>query len=394
MSNRTLRISGVLLVVALCAAVATWWLWPEPPPTLATSPVIVADIEDTVVATGTIEAAMLVSVGAQASGQITSLKVEAGDVVKAGDLIAEIDATTQQNSQRNAQAAVATARAQRVAQTAALKAAELAFERQRMMLSSEATSRAEFEGAEAALVSARAQIKVADAQIEQSETALATATANLGYTRILAPIDGTVVAVVAREGQTVNANQSTPTIVKLAKLDTVTVSADISEADVVRVKEGQSIYFTILGDVDQRYYGTLRKVEPAPDSIAQDNATTAASSAVYYNALFAVANPDGVLRIAMTAQVYVVMAEAKAVLVIPSAALGPRARDGSYSVQVVDAKGVASARTITVGIDNNATAQVLSGLVEGERVVVGEAVADAADPATQNQQQRALRRMM
>lgn len=394
MSNRTLRTSGVLLLVAVLAATITWWLWPEPPLTLATSPAIVADIEDTVVATGTIEAAKLVSVGAQASGQIKSLKVEAGDQVKAGDLIAEIDATTQQNSQRNAQAAVATARAQRVAQTAALKAAELAFGRQQMMLASEATSKADFEGAEAALVSARAQIKVADAQIEQSETALATATANLGYTRIVAPIDGTVVAVVAREGQTVNANQSTPTIVKLAKLDTVTVSADISEADVVRVKVGQSIYFTILGDVDQRYYGTLRTVEPAPDSIAQDSAATTASGAIYYNALFDVPNPDGVLRIAMTAQVYVVMAQAKDALVIPSAALGQRGRDGSYSVRVVDAKGVARARTITVGIDNNATAQVLSGLVEGEQVVVGEAVAGAADPATQAQQKRALRRMM
>jgi membrane fusion protein, macrolide-specific efflux system len=201
-ATRGARIAVLLSTLALIGAAVIWWQWPDAPATLATSPVVVADIEDTVVATGTIEAAKLVSVGAQASGQIKSLRVAAGDQVKAGDLIAEIDATTQQNSERNAQAAVATARAQRVAQSASLRVAELAFKRQQTMLASEATSRAEFEGAEAALTSARAQIKVADAQIVQSETALATATANLGYTRIVAPIDGTVVAVVAKSATT------------------------------------------------------------------------------------------------------------------------------------------------------------------------------------------------
>lgn len=387
------RLLSALVGLVLIAAGITWWWWPEPPPKLATSPVVVADIEDTVVATGTIEASQLVSVGAQASGQIKSLKVVAGDQVRVGDLIAEIDSTTQENNQRNASAAVSTVRAQRTAQVAALTAAQLAFARQQQMLAAEATSRAEFETAQAALVAAKAQILVSDAQIEQSQTALATASANLGYTRITAPIDGTVVAVVAQEGQTVNANQSTPTIVKLAKLDKVTVSADISEADVVKVKAGQSIYFTILGAVDQRYYGTLRTVEPAPDSVALESNASAASSAVYYNALFDVDNPDGVLRIAMTAQVYVVLSQAKAALIIPSAALGERAKDGSYRVQVVDEKGRASVRTIVVGINNNASAQVLSGLKAGELVVVGEAVAGAPDANAQNQQ-RAMRRIM
>lgn len=387
------RLLSALVGLVLIAAGITWWWWPEPPPKLATSPVVIADIEDTVVATGTIEASQLVSVGAQASGQIKSLKVVAGDQVRVGDLIAEIDSTTQENNQRNASAAVSTVRAQRTAQVAALTAAQLAFARQQQMLAAEATSRAEFETAQAALVAAKAQILVSDAQIEQSQTALATASANLGYTRITAPIDGTVVAVVAQEGQTVNANQSTPTIVKLAKLDKVTVSADISEADVVKVKAGQSIYFTILGAVDQRYYGTLRTVEPAPDSVALESNASAASSAVYYNALFDVDNPDGVLRIAMTAQVYVVLSQAKAALIIPSAALGERAKDGSYRVQVVDEKGRASVRTIVVGINNNASAQVLSGLKAGELVVVGEAVAGAPDANAQNQQ-RAMRRIM
>ncbi len=190
------------------------------------------------VATGALDAFKLVSVGAQASGQIRSLKVQLGDKVKTGDLIAEIDPTTQLNNVRNAQAAVASTRAQRAVQIANLRQAELAFERQKTMIADEATSKADYEAAEATLATTKAQIQALDAQIEQGQTQLDTAKANLGYTKIVAPMDGTIVAVVVKEGQTVNAVQSAPTIVKLANLDTMTVSAQISEADVIKVQSG------------------------------------------------------------------------------------------------------------------------------------------------------------
>jgi macrolide-specific efflux system membrane fusion protein len=230
------------------------------------------------------------------------------------------------------------------------------------------------------LGSTRAQIQALDAQIEQGQTELDTAQANLGYTRILAPMDGTIVAVVAKEGQTVNANQAAPTIVKLAKLDIVTVSAEISEADVIKVQAGQKVYFTILGNPDKRYYGTLRTIEPAPESIESETPSSSSSSsssgsssqAIYYNGLFEVPNPSGELRISMTAQVYLVLEEAKGVVTIPSAALGDKARDGVFTVKVVDAEGNPAPRAVRVGINNNATVQVLSGLKAGERVVVGE----------------------
>ncbi len=367
----------------LIAALILWRvLRPDPPPALATSEATVADIEDTVIASGSLEAARQVSVGAQASGQIRSLKVALGDQVKAGQLIAEIDATTQSNSLRNAQAGIASSRAQRAVQVAGLKLAELAFQRQKTMLEADATSRADYESAEATLESTRAQITALDAQIAQGETSLSTAQANLGYTRIVAPMDGTVVAIVAKEGQTVNAVQSSPTIVKLAQLDKVTVSAEISEADVIRVHTGQKVYFTILGNPQKRYYGTLRTIEPAPESIEQESATatstSSSSEAIYYNALFEVPNPDGELRISMTAQVYVVLEEASQALIIPSAALGTATADGSHVVQVVDKDGRPQPRTVKIGINNNVAAQVLSGLQAGERVVVGEAEAGAA----------------
>jgi membrane fusion protein, macrolide-specific efflux system len=262
----------LIVAVAIVALVAFRVTRPAPRPALATSPAAVSDIENTVVATGSLEASQLVSVGAQVSGQIKSLKVQLGDRVKAGDLIAEIDSTTQLNNLRNARAALTSTRAQRAMQAANLKQAELAFERQKTMLEQEATSRADYENAEATLASTKAQIEALDAQIEQGQTTLDTAQANLGYTKILAPMDGTVVAVVAKEGQTVNANQTAPTIIKLAKLDTITVSAEISEADVIKVQPGQTVYFTILGNPEKRYYGKLRTAAQARRS------TTTASS--------------------------------------------------------------------------------------------------------------------
>lgn len=376
--RRALWLAAIAVVVVGVAGIV---LRPAPPPTLLTTMVARGDIVRAVLATGTVEATDLVSVGAQASGQIRSLKVKLGQKVRAGDLIAEIDSTTQRNALRNADAALANIRAQRAAQQASVVQAEAAFRRQQTMMAGEATSRADFDAARANRDVARAQLEALDAQIAQSATSLDTARANLGYTRIVAPIDGSVVAIVASEGQTVNAVQSSPTIVKLASLEVMTVEAEISEADVIHVRPGLPASFTILGDPDRRFPGTVRDVEPAPESVAVDDARTSTQSsdeAVYYNGLFDVPNRDGVLRIGMTAQVEIELSRAKNVLVAPFAALGERAKDGSYNVRVLDAEGRPVARTIRVGINNRVDVQVLSGLREGERIVVGEAAADPA----------------
>jgi macrolide-specific efflux system membrane fusion protein len=382
------RARVILIIAGLIVALIVWRsVRPAPPPALATSPVVRGDIENTVVATGSLDAFKLVSVGAQASGQIKTLKVQLGDKVKAGDLIAEIDPTTQLNAVRNAEAAVASTRAQRAVQQANLRQAELAFERQKMMISDEATSKADYEAAEAQLATTKAQIQALDAQIEQGQTQLSTAKANLGYTKILAPMDGTVVAVLVKEGQTVNAVQSAPTIVKLANLDVMTVKAQISEADVIKVHPGQTVYFTILGNSDKRYYGKLRTIEPAPESVQTETSQSSSSStssnstqAIYYNGQFEVPNTTGELRISMTAQVYVVLGEAKDTLIIPSAALGEKTPDGSYMVQVVGKDRRPVPRKVKIGINNNAIAQVLSGLQAGESVVVGEGSATPTQP--------------
>jgi macrolide-specific efflux system membrane fusion protein len=375
-----------IVAVLVIAAIASLALRPPPPPRLLTATVSRGTLERTVVATGTVEARRLVSVGAQASGQIKSLKVALGDRVVAGQLIAEIDSTNQRNSLRNAEAALANVRAQRAAQRASLVQAEAAYRRQSAMMESDATSRADLEAARAAFEAAKAQMEAIDAQIAQSSTGLDTARANLGYTRVVAPSDGVVVAVIVEEGQSVNAVQSSPTIVKIATLDTVTVEAEISEADVIRVEPGQRAYFTILGDPDRRFPGKVRSIEPAPESISENDSPggsggTARDDAVYYNGLFDVPNADGTLRIGMTAQVNIVLGRIENALLVPLAALGERGPDGRYAVRVLGADGRPAKRSVQVGMKNQIDAEVISGLRAGERVVIGEAAEAAEEPS-------------
>jgi macrolide-specific efflux system membrane fusion protein len=362
--------------------------------------VAVADIEDTVLATGKIEASQMVSVGAQVSGQIKHLAVGLGDTVRKGQLVVEIDSLTQQNALRTAEASLANVVAQRRAKQAAFDQARLALARQRRMLADDATATADVEAAEAAAASAGAEIAALEAQIRQAGVAVDSARVNLAYTRITAPIDGTVVGVVVKEGQTVNANQTTPTLIKIAQLDRMTVKAELSEADVVRVQPGQPVRFTILGEPDRPYQATLRAIKPTPDSIAdQDSGTSTStttggssssgsssstSSAIYYDGLFDVPNPDGKLKIAMTAKVTIVLKRATAALILPSTVLGDANADGTYTVTVLDADGHPAPRRIRVGIDNSVSAEVLEGLAAGARVVA----VDLTRPASSAQQMR------
>ena len=376
--KNTLRWITIALGLVALGAVAKWQFFPAAqPPSFVTATATTTDLQDTVLATGVLQAFKQVSVGAQVSGQVKVLKVALGDKVKAGQLIAEIDSVPQQNTLRNAEAALANMEAQLKAQKATQIQTSLALQRQKELRAADANARADLESAQAANDLALANIDALKAQILQAQVTVDTAKVNMGYTRITAPIDGQVVAIVTQQGQTVNANQSTPTIIKLAQTETMTVKTQISEADVTRVKMGQKVYFTILGEPNKRYTATLRSIEPAPDSILTETtsstSTTAASTAIYYNGLFDAPNEDGKLRISMTAQVQIVRADAPGALTIPATALGPRGKDGSYTVRVVDADGQAQPRSIKVGLNTNVSVQVLEGLVEGDKVVIGDA---------------------
>lgn len=260
---------------------------------------------------------------------MTSLKVSVGNIVKRGDLIAQIDPVTRQNDLRTAEAALQNSCAQRAEKEATLALAEAALSRQQVTFAQKASSRADFETADATVKQTRAQISALDAQIMQAQVSVDTARVNLDYTRITAPIDGTVLAVVTQEGQTVNAVQSAPTIVILGQLAIMAIRAEISEVDVIKVRPGQNVYFNILGDPDRRYTASLVSIEPAPESIKSDSSfssstvsssstsSSATSSAIYYNGTFSAPNADGRLLTYMTAEVHVVVAEAKDTLTIP-----------------------------------------------------------------------------
>lgn len=380
---------GVALVAAAGWGIKLVYFKPPSAPQVITADAVIDDIEDTVLASGTIEASREVSVGAQVSGQIKRLHVALGDRVSKGQLVAEIDSTTQTNTLRNAEAQVSLLSAQRQARQAQLRQAELNYQRKQELFKLDAGSKADLDDAEATLATTSAEIVALDAQIRQANISVDTARVNLGYTRIMAPIDGVVVAVVAEEGRTVNALQSAPTIIKLAKLDKVQIKAQISEADVVRVKPGLPVYFTILGEPQRRYEAKLRAIEPVPESEQTDTKTTTATSAtnaIYYNGLFDVDNPEGKLRVAMTAQVFVVLSRAEKSLVIPAAALGERDRkQGTYEVRVLEGEGEdakVSTRQVKVGLNNRVQAQVLEGLKAGEKVVVGEGGANAPGSGT------------
>ncbi|ENE1251579.1 efflux RND transporter periplasmic adaptor subunit [Stenotrophomonas sp. GD03701] len=384
---RKRRRALIVAATLLCSALILFaWFRPAPPPQLQVAPVGRGNIEQVVEATGTLKPSRLVSVGAQVSGRIDTLHVKLGDKVKAGDPIADIDSRTQRNALLSAQAAQRTARANRDALATDLRQFELALHRQQQLVASQLVARADFDAAKAKVDATREQIAALDGEVVRRQTDVDIAQTNLEYTRITAPTDGTVLAVVARQGQTVNAVQSAPTIVMLGNQDVMTVYAEISEADVVHTSVGQEAFFTILGDAGRRYSSTLRDIAPAPESITNEDSSSLASpaasggsrAAMYYNGQFDVNNADGRLRSYMTAQVRIVLGRANDVLTIPSAALGARAADGSYSVLVRGADGHASTRRITTGLDDQIQVEVRSGLKEGEQVVL----AQASDEAT------------
>ncbi|OSP52251.1 efflux transporter periplasmic adaptor subunit [Aeromonas hydrophila] len=362
-----------LLLPALVLVGAGWLLLPSaaaPTTSFITAPVERRDLEQSVLADGTLQAQKLVSVGAQASGQIKALHVALGDEVKQGDLLVEIDDLTQQNALKDAEAALDNVQAQLASRRATLRNNQLVFERQRKVLARGLGSQADYDSAEATLTATRADIQALTAQAVQARIAVDTARVNLGYTRIVSPMAGTIVAIPVEQGQTVNAVQSTPTMVKVARLDTMTVEAQISEADVIKVKAGLPSYFTVLGAPEQRYQARLRAIEPAPDTINDDTTSSSSTStAVYYHGLFEVENPEGALRIGMTAQVHIVLATERNALVIPAIALS------EGRVQVVDKAGLPQWRQVKVGLNNKVDAQILAGLTAGEAVVVSQLTA-------------------
>jgi macrolide-specific efflux system membrane fusion protein len=408
-TRRGITLGAAIASLAIISFVFAPRLFKNPLADYVTAPVGQGSIEDTVTALGNLQPLNYVDVGAQVSGQIQAIHVAIGDEVKKGDLLVEIDPKVQQSRVDESRSQLVSAQAMLVERRAGLKLKQAAAARETRLHAEAADSQAEYETALAELATAQAQLKSQQAQIAQAESTVNAAVTLLGYSKIVAPMDGTIVSLVVKMGQTINATQQAPTILRIADLSTMTAWTQVSEADVSRLKIGMPAYFTTLGDSTTRNSGKLRQILPTPDIT---------NNVVLYNALFDVANPDQTLKTQMTAQVFFIVASAENVVTLPVAALqmgriagGERSaraggqRDGAANratevqrqagrqarapgngrrqfVSVVTPAGKLDRRAVEVGITNRINAEIKSGLKEGETVVIGRKQPQAGAAST------------
>ena len=347
--------------------------------TYLTESVTRGNVEKTVVASGSVESVNEVDVGAQVSGKITKLYVKLGQEIKKGEMIADIDSTTQINTLNTKKAALVSYQAQLKAKKTAYDVALSSYNRLSKLYTQKATSLDSLNTAKSTLDNAKAEMEAIEANIKQAEIEVNTAETNVGYTKITAPMDGTVISVPVSEGQTVNANQTTPTIVTIADLSKMKIKPEISEGDITKVKAGQEVSFTILSDSQTVYHSVIDSVDPAntttSDSSSTSSSTSSSSSssttsAIYYYANVLIDNPNRTLRIGMTTENNIKIANAKDVLLVSNMAI--QKLDGKSFVNVLNDKNQPEQREVETGVQNDFQTEIKSGLNEGEKVIVSQ----------------------
>lgn len=347
--------------------------------TYLTESVTRGNVEKNVIASGSVESVNEVDVGAQASGKITKLYVKLGQEIKKGEMIADIDSTTQINTLNTKKAALVSYQAQLKAKKTAYDVALSSYNRLSKLYTQKATSLDSVNTAKSTLDNAKAEMEAIEANIKQAEIEVNTAETNVGYTKITAPMDGTVISVPVSEGQTVNANQTTPTIVTIADLSKMKIKPEISEGDITKVKAGQEVSFKILSDSQTLYHSVIDSVDPA-NTTTSDNSSTSSStsssssnsttSAIYYYANILIDNPDRTLRIGMTTENNIKIANAKDVLLVSNMAI--QKRDGKSFVNVLNDKNQPEPREVETGVQNDFHTEIKSGVNEGEKVIVSQ----------------------
>ncbi len=373
-----------LLVVACLTPIVAFVAWQALAPgrdALATVTVTRGDIENSVTALGTLQPRRYVDVGAQASGQIQKIHVEAGDQVKEGQLLVEIDPSTQKAKLDASRYAIENLQAQLQEQKAQHALARQKYQRQQRLSAGNATREEDVQTARAELDATQARVDMFQAQIRQARASLRSDEAELGYTRIYAPMAGTVVAVDARVGQTLNAQQQTPLILRIAKLSPMTVWAEVSEADIGHVKPGMSAYFTTLSGGSRRWTSTVRQILPIPPkplnetqgSGSPSNSKSGTGRVVLYTVLLDVDNADNALMAEMTTQVFFVASQVKDALTVPVAALQGAPTADTQLARVVAKNGSIEQRSVRLGISDRLRVQVLEGLDEGDHLLIGPA---------------------
>lgn len=367
-----------LLFIVISAVVAGYFYFGKNTDnqiTYLTETVQRGNLQKNVVATSTVRAYNRVEVGAQVSGKIEKIYVTLGQKVKAGEVIAEIDSSTQRNTLDTASAKLAAYQAQLKARKVAYSVAKSSYNRLAKLYAKKSASLDEFEHAKDTLASAEAAIDETNALIKQAEIELSNAKTNLGYTKIVAPIDATVISIPVSVGQTVNANQTTPTIVQVADLSKVLIKPEISEGDITKVNAGMTVAFSTLSDPDTVYHAKIDSVDPAMTTLTDNEYKESISdtNAIYYYANLVVDNPDNKLRIGMTTQNHITIANVENVLLVPTITL--KRQKNKVLVNVLTADNQVEQREVEIGINDDINTQILSGLQEGEKVISSQVTA-------------------
>jgi len=358
--GRVIWVIGAILII-IGGYFGYIWAFGKAKVVYATAAVERGDVENTVIAAGLVQPIKYVDVGAQTSGKLKSLKVIRGDRVVKGQLLAEIDPILAKTALTSANAALENMTSQRSLKEAQLVLTKLQAGRSDILFAKKLIAAGDHDITTAAYNVAFADSASLSAQMKQANALVNTATANVGYTQITAPMSGDVVSINMLEGQTLNANQSAPNILRIADIDTVTVWAQVSEADIDRVKLGQDVYFTVLSQ-DRRWTGKIRQILPTPELI---------NNVVFYDVLFDIENPKRDLYIQMTAQVFIILSQAKDVLLIPTSVVGNAKEGSEIKVQVMKEDKSIEIRAIKIGIKGEISTEVKEGLKENELVVIG-----------------------
>jgi len=367
MKRKTYSIAGVVLVVLVGLYFGVFRQARANIPTAALYTVQRADLEDVVTSLGKLEPATYVDVGAQVSGQIQALNVELGSPVMKGDLVAEIDPRTHLAKVEADKATLANLEATLAERKANYVQAQRNYKRDASLRKQNAASELAAQTSETEFKVAEAQVKAVEAQIDQARATLASDELNLSYTKIYAPISGTVVTLDVKEGQTLNANQTAPQLMRIAVLDTMTVWASVSEADIGKIAPNMDVYFTTIGDTETRYYAKVQKILP---SYTEEN------DVILYDVTFDVANPEQAFLPAMNTQVFFVRSQATGVLALPIQILPAENREAkktTVTVVVSDAGGKNTrreTREISLGVRTRTAVEITGGLKEGDAVEV------------------------
>lgn len=388
MQKKSKKLKYFLVLVVLVALALSVYFYiqsqkkqPEP----QTVEVTQGDLTQIVKATGEIYASDIVSVGAQVSGQIQKLYIKLGQDVKKGELIAEIDSTTQLDKLNTSKAELEAAKADLAAKRVALQTLKQNYQRKLTLYKAEAGSREELEQANNQLKQAIADVESNEYRLKQLQINVNTAQTELGYTQIRSPLTGTVVSMPVEAGQTINFAQTTPLIATIANLNKMEIRMQVAEGDYTKLKENMPVKFSTLADPNVKLDGVIQSIDPALTTLTKgtyDDKNENANAAVFYYARMLVDNPERKLSIGMTTQNDIIVNQKKNVLKIPKTTVIGYGSDAMVYLYQPDTKP--QPRKVVTGISDSNDIEIKSGLKLGEKILA-EAPDDSANTSGDTQ---------